>query len=55
MCQVHKVYITTTFPYLHKKNGNSGLFSVDRKHMRAVDRKQEIYLEWPYGGTAKID
>ena len=29
--------------------GNNGIFGVDRKQMRAVDSKQEIYLEWPYG------
>ena len=28
--------------------GNNGIFDVDRKQMQAVDRKQEIYLEWPY-------
>ena len=27
--------------------GNNGIFGVDRKQMRAVDGKQEIYLEWP--------
>ena len=27
--------------------GNNGSFSADRKQMRAVDGKQEIYLEWP--------
>ena len=27
--------------------GNNGIFDVDRKQMRAVDEKQEIYLEWP--------
>ena len=28
--------------------GNNGSFGLDRKQMRAVDGKQEIYLEWPY-------
>ena len=27
---------------------NNGIFGVDRKQVRAVDGKQEIYLEWPY-------
>ena len=27
--------------------GNNGIFGVDRKQTRAVDGKQEIYLEWP--------
>ena len=27
--------------------GNNGIFSVDRKQMRVVVGKQEIYLEWP--------
>ena len=26
---------------------NNGIFGVDRKQMRAVDGKQEIYLEEP--------
>ena len=27
--------------------GNNGICGVDRKQMRAVDGKQEVYLEWP--------
>ena len=27
--------------------GYNGIFGVDRKQMQVVDRKQEIYLEWP--------
>ena len=30
-----------------EKYGNNGNFGVDRRQMQAVDRKQEIYLEWP--------
>ena len=26
---------------------NNGIFGTDRKQMQAVDRKQDIYLEWP--------
>ena len=33
--------------------GNNGIFGVDRKHMRAMDKKQEIYLEWPYICSAR--
>ena len=28
--------------------GNNGSYGVNWKQMRAVDGKQEIYLEWPY-------
>ena len=31
--------------------GNNGIFGVDRKQMRMVDGKQEIYLEWPNSRT----
>ena len=31
-----------------EEHRNNEIFSVDRKQMRAVDGKTEIYLEWPY-------
>ena len=34
--------------------GNNGIFGVDRKQMRAVDGKQEIYLEWPNSASMRI-
>ena len=34
--------------------GNNGIFGVDRKQMRAVDGKQEIYLEWPNTTNFKL-
>ena len=34
--------------------GNNGIFGVDRIQMRAVDRKQEIYLEWPSALSEKV-
>ena len=30
-----------------KEYGNNGIFGAQMKQMRAVDGKQEIYLEWP--------
>ena len=30
-----------------EEHGNNEIFGVDRKQMRAVGGKQEIYLEWP--------
>ena len=30
---------------------NNGIYGVDRMQMRAMGRKQEIYLEWPNHDT----
>ena len=34
-------------PEIMEEYGNYGIFGVYREQMRAVDGKQEIYLEWP--------
>ena len=44
MCQVHTREYTRKTEIM-EEYGNNGIFGVDRIQMRAVDGKQEIYLE----------